>query len=396
MENLIPFLQQNWIALITAPPLLGIGAFLRYLFERKVEGRGTTEAISRLNALADLKEKMNKTGVTVAELHSFQAEALGKSAIVAVATAQRYVAVAEQLSEQAERAEQDAEWGHAGTQLEMNQISSNKATQADEELRTIFQQTLRGLEGDGVALLERSQMVWAQYREAEVEREGQIWNGGSIRPLMANLKYEAITRQRIAALASSGEGDSPPLLVDARAKTPLNLLEIIVPMVPQERVRGLLGAPTYTSGNRWQYRYEETQVEIAFNAGGAVEAVVVALCQGHQYAGTHPGENTDAPLGRMTLGDVIEHYPSTIEYSESLRTKEVYVRGRWGPPGAWTYYGYGALYVNTGVGHLQEVDFSWDKTSNQLVSEPKSVLINWMALMSSYGEPPGFDWFIKS
>src|SRR5450830_1486281 len=152
MENLIPFLQQNWIALITAPPLLGIGAFLRYLFERKVEGKGTTEAISRLNALADLKEKMNKTGVTVAELHSFQAEALGKSAIVAVATAQRYVAVAEQLSEQAERAEQDAEWGHAGTQLEMNQISSNKATQADEELRTIFQQTLRGLEGDGVAL----------------------------------------------------------------------------------------------------------------------------------------------------------------------------------------------------------------------------------------------------
>jgi Lysozyme inhibitor LprI len=278
----------------------------------------------------------------------------------------------------------------------MNQISSNKATQADEELRTIFQQTLRGLEGDGVALLERSQMVWAQYREAEVEREGQIWNGGSIRPLMANLKYEAITRQRIAALASSSEGDSPPLLVDARAKTPLNLLEIIVPMVPQERVRGLLGAPTYTSGNRWQYRYEETQVEIAFNAAGAIEAVVVALCQGHQYAGTHPGENADAPLGLLTLADIIEHYPSAIEYSESQRTKEVYTRGRWGPPGAWTYYSCGALYVNTGVGHLQEVDFSWDKTSNQLVSEPKSVLINWMALMSSYGEPPGFDWFIKS
>ena len=128
-----------------------------------------------------------------------------------------------------------------------------------------------------------------------------------------------------------------------------------------------------------------------------MDTVVVALCARQKYLGRNPTGHTDLPLGELTLADVLEggNEVEDIEYLESMRTRDVYLRGRWGPPGAWRYYACGALYVMSGAGDLADVEFDWDEKNGRLLTEPSHVLINWVASMSNYSSHvPGFNWFI--
>lgn len=184
------------------------------------------------------------------------------------------------------------------------------------------------------------------------------------------------------------------------ARTPLNLLDIITPGMHREHVRMLLGPPSAASDGRWLFRYQETQIEICYTEADAVQSIVIALCAGKKYYGSHPTAHTDQPIGELTLADLVSHGYNKIEdveYFESLRTREIYIRSRWGPPGAWTYYAAGALEVFSGIGYLEPVEFQWDAENNRLITDPSQVTINWIALMANYSEHiPGFNWYIKS
>lgn len=207
----------------------------------------------------------------------------------------------------------------------------------------------------------------------------------------------SISRLRLA-FENAVSGHAPSRLRLEYERTPLNLFDLVVPGMFREHVRTLLGPPHFAFEHRWRYRYQETQVEVCFTKTDSVDAVVVVLCAGKKYHGNHPTAHTDRPLGELTLADVLglEGNAQDIEFFESGRTQEVYVRGRWGPTGAWSYYACGALMVFTGVGYLAETSFEWDIERNSLKSEPNQVVINWMASTSSYSDlPPGFDWFIK-
>jgi hypothetical protein len=181
-------------------------------------------------------------------------------------------------------------------------------------------------------------------------------------------------------------------------KTPSNLFDLVVPDLHRDRVRGLLGSPDFVWGSTW-VDIRETQVEVRFTESDAVSAVVVALCLGKKYHGSHPAAHTDRPLGELTLADVLDGYGTldSVEFFQSMRTRELYMRDRWGPPGAWSYYACGALEVFSGAGLLAPVEFEWDSKNSRLISDPSTVIINWMSATASHSEDvPSFSWNIKA
>jgi tRNA A-37 threonylcarbamoyl transferase component Bud32 len=254
-------------------------------------------------------------------------------------------------------------------------------------------------------------MVSEERRQEQVVRElralkilmQQLVGHSELSALQAHAFTEAVRGdasiiQLKLAMKEAVAGEPPVRLRLEHPKTPLNLLDLVVPDLHRERVRGLLGPPDFVQADAWVYRYQETQVEVKFTESDSVKAVVIALCFDKKYYGSHPTAHTDQPLGELTLADVLDDFNGIedVEYFESLRTKEVFLRGRWGPPGAWSYYACGSLLVLTGVGALAPVDFEWDLESGRLLTDPRNVRINWMAATSFSGDDvPGFNWFIK-
>ena len=391
-------LQSPWFTIVLLPLGYGVFRLLEHAIKRRMEGKPESEKLDQYHKLVDLQEKLNKTGKTMADLDALRAHAFGGAADNAILIAQTYTTVAQKLVSDYEAV------SNQGTnaldsnsdqlsQSEMNELSGQKAAQADDELSTIIGTRLRGLDQHATQALLQSQAAWETFRRMEASRESQHWEGGSIRPLMANLRYEALTRERIAML-SSEDGSGLSDIVVAYPTTPRNLFDRIECSVPREKVTEWLGPPSYKFGKSCLYRYEETQVEITFDSHDAVKEVVVALIQGKVYDGVSPADAVSIPLGIMTLQDVLDIDESlTVEHFFSARTEEIYVKGRMGPSGAWTSFCFGALNVCSRAGLLQDTDFEWDAESGTLVTDPKDVLINWMAFGSD--ETPCFSWFIK-
>ncbi|MNW02085.1 hypothetical protein D3C71_1978180 [compost metagenome] len=78
-----------------------------------------------------------------------------------------------------------------------------------------------------------------------------------------------------------------------------------------------------------------------------------------------------------------------------MRTKELFVSVRTGPPGAWSESVCGALVVYSGAGALAEVDFEWDHENSQLKSDPRRTLVNWIGMPMGWPDPPSMYWFIE-
>ncbi|GJJ03433.1 hypothetical protein RugamoR64_39710 [Duganella rhizosphaerae] len=194
--------QNDWFKFLALPTVAALYKCGHYLWQRKIEGKPVTERIAQLHQIADLKAKLDKDGTTIEELQSFGAKALGRSAEVAIVTAKRYAETAYTLVTNADRAEHDPEWGAAQTQLEMNELSARKAFQADDDLGELVSSYLPTLTQESQEQLDVAQSAWSVFRDVEVEREAKKWEGGSIQPLMRFIRYEAITRERIASLSS--------------------------------------------------------------------------------------------------------------------------------------------------------------------------------------------------
>lgn len=182
-------------------------------------------------------------------------------------------------------------------------------------------------------------------------------------------------------------------IVDMRQPTPSNLLSHVSPGVPCEKVRKWLGAPASIHQEVWIYRYVDTQVQVTFDEKDVVGEVVVALVHGHSYRGSWtpwgPFE-----LGTVTIADLQELGHSLIEHRSSMRTEELIVRARVGPPGAWSECVFGALVIFSGAGALAHVDFEWDWEKQELVSPPSRTLVNWIGMTSGI-EVPYMYWYIE-
>lgn len=180
-----------------------------------------------------------------------------------------------------------------------------------------------------------------------------------------------------------------------RRPTPPNILDTIPLGTPREKVRERLGVQDVVDGNRWQYRFQDTQVEIAFDAAGSVQTLVIALVLNSKLRGVGAPFG-DFTLGEITVNDLIEMGHHALIYRNSLRTKELVVPVRTGPAGAWSECFFGAMVVHSGVGWLAETDFQWDETSERLISSAEETVLNWVGIGTDHGEPPYFDWYVKA
>jgi uncharacterized protein YecT (DUF1311 family) len=395
-------ISSKWGGWLILPLAYGVFRFGEYLLKRKVENKPEAEKIEQYSQLADLQKKLDENDMSIGDLNSLRRQVLGEEAANAVIVATQYADVAKQLVMDAKGIEHkpmkptepvSEDWDRTLTQADMNALSAEKAQEADQELTALVLDLMQRLSLDEAAWLQKAQNQWQAFRQVESEREAKAWEGGSIRPLMINAKFEAMTRERIASLQGETTGPDGSELEPRRLKTPPNLLQHLERGVPKARVSELVGTPTYIHGNIWLYRYDETQVELTFDDNDSIADVVVALCHGEIYAGYNP--IADIPLGKLTLADILGIDPQiTVEHRWSMRTEEVFVHVRIGPSGAWEDYFFGALSVFSGVGSLQEVLFEWDREAEELVTDPKDILINWVGTSSSL-EAPCFSWFIK-
>lgn len=402
LQWLKAIISSKWGGWLILPLIYGIFRFGEYLLKRKVENRPEAEKIEHYSQLADLQKKLDENDMSIGDLNRLRRQVLGEGAANAVLVATQYADVAKQLVMDAKGIEYEPmkprepvseDWDQTLTQGDMNALSAGKAQEADQELTALVLDLMQRLSLDDAALLQESQDQWQTFRKMEAEREAKKWEGGSIRPLMVNARFEAMTRERIASLQGEITGPDGSELAPRRVKTPRNLLQHLERGVPKARVSELVGIPTYIHGNIWLYRYDETQVELTFDENESIADVVVALCHGEVYGGYNP--ITDVPLGKLTLADLLEiDSQVTVEHRLSMRTEEIFVCIRSGPPGAWEDYFFGALSVFSGAGSLQEVLFTWDHETEKLVTDPKDILINWIGTSNSL-EAPFFSWFIK-
>ncbi len=394
-------LVSNWWPVV---PLLCFGVFrgLEYLVTRLIEGKPEAEKIEQYSMLADLQKKLAENKMSIGDLERLRGQVLGKEAENAIHVAEQYTRVASQLVENTKDAErpigkmrsfQSSVRAEAMTQAEMNAHSAAKAHEADSELTALVMDLMQRIGTEEAEALQRAQDQWSAFRMIEAERDAKVWEGGSIRPLLVNAKFEALTRERIASLRADGAGPDGVELEIRREKIPRNLFEHLELGVPKERIKVMLGTPTYIRGDSLLYRYEEAQVEITFDKDGGVSEWVVALCAGQSCPA--PGLVTDVPLGRLTLADLLEIDPQVVvQHRWSMRTREVFVRIRVGPPGAWDDYYFGALATTTGAGNLQDVFFKWDDDSQALITDPREVVINWVGMVDD-ADAPYFSWFIS-
>lgn len=198
-----------------------------------------------------------------------------------------------------------------------------------------------------------------------------------------------------AALQQGSADDRHARIAVVRKNAPVNILEVIGVGVPRARVEEILGVPSLILGGNLYYTYDDIQAEIQFGQHDAVDQVIVALCRGHTYSGLSALGITEIPLGHLTLRDLLQGYPGLdVQHSFSARTEEVFVRGRMGTGMAWTEYCFGALSVASEVGRLQETRFEWDYQLQQLSTDAREILINYMAVPGPHEGPPGFAWYI--
>jgi uncharacterized protein YecT (DUF1311 family) len=395
-------ISSKWGGWLILPLAYGVFRFCEYLLKRNVENKPEAEKIEQYSQLADLQKKLDENDMSIGDLNRLRRQVLGEEAANAVIVATQYAGVAKQLVMDAKGIEDkpmkptepvSEDWDRTLTQADMNSLSAEKAQEADQELTALVLDLMLRLSLEEAAWLQKAQDQWQAFRQVESEREAKAWEGGSIRPLMINAKFEAMTRERIASLQGETTGPDGSELEPRRVKTPRNLLQHLERGVPKARVSELVGTPAYIHGNIWLYRYNETQVELTFDENESIAAVVVALCDGEIYEGYNL--IADIPLGKLTLADILGIDPQiTVKHRWSMRTEEVFVHVRIGPSGAWEDYFFGALSVFSGVGRLQKVLFEWDSEAEELITDPKEILINWVGTAGSL-ETPSFSWLIK-
>jgi len=89
---------------------------------------------------------------------------------------------------------------NAQTQLEMNQCAGNAYKAADGELNQVYRKLVAVLDAEEKAQLKMAQTAWLKYRDANCEFVGDMYKGGSIRPMIYAFCLADVTRNRTTEL----------------------------------------------------------------------------------------------------------------------------------------------------------------------------------------------------
>ena len=385
------------LAALVLATLYGVGRLVEHYVTRLIDKRPQSEQISQLSQLADLREKLSKQGANLEDIKKLRDEIFNSKASKAIAFAEHYTAQAQIIVNSSIEAPPKragrARLSEATTQAEMNEEAFELAFFAERDLESLVARMQGPLDKTRQEALRRSQALWEEFREAESDRESQVAAGGSIQPLIKAMTKEALTRERIAALQADPFFDPERnWALVPRATTPFNLLDVVHPGVPSEKVLAALGSPSELHGSVRLYRYEDTQVQISLSDTDVVESVVIAACKGKKYL--FKSDYIDKPLGELTIHDLQALDPNfSFTHRFSARTEELVGTMRFGPSGAWTDFFFGALKLCSDSGELITTSFTFDNEKNELTSNPSHTLINWIGLGTSE-ESMAFYWYI--
>jgi len=95
----------------------------------------------------------------------------------------------------------EAKLESAETQTDMNLASREIAAYVAKKLAEREQEVTKDLDAEGIKLFEDASKAWRAYRDAQVAFEGDLYRGGSIRPLIHNRTFIRLTKERMDALS---------------------------------------------------------------------------------------------------------------------------------------------------------------------------------------------------
>jgi hypothetical protein len=172
-------------------------------------------------------------------------------------------------------------------------------------------------------------------------------------------------------------------------RAPSNIFDHVAPGASKDHVKVILGAPHRVyQQEMWAYRFKDAMIEIVFWENGGAKSIALALTT-HSPKSGFKIPMLDKPLGKMNLSDAMQD-EGELRYNSSLRSEEIVWLTRIGAPGIWLNYTFGALWPLT-PGYLADTSFTWNREEAKLISDPKDVLLNWIAVSDSYDEV-GFSW----
>lgn len=92
----------------------------------------------------------------------------------------------------------------AQTQADMNELSAEISQHQDRKLAKLEELVRNDLHDEELEVkLDKATVLWREYRDVQAEFEGDMYQGGSIRPLIYNEAFTRLTEERIAALISA-------------------------------------------------------------------------------------------------------------------------------------------------------------------------------------------------
>jgi hypothetical protein len=168
---------------------------------------------------------------------------------------------------------------------------------------------------------------------------------------------------------------------------PYDILNKIEPSSSKEKVQEILGAPHRIISNMWLYRFRKALIQVEFYENGAVKTVALALTIHSPKRGFVVPMHSK-PLGQIAFSDFGLEL-SRLRHRSSLRTSELLLETRAGPPGAWVNFTFGSLsplargmLADANIPHVVDgVDFS----------KAAKLRINWVGISES-SEEVYFEW----
>ncbi|GMV81677.1 MAG: hypothetical protein AMXMBFR7_28610 [Planctomycetota bacterium] len=103
-------------------------------------------------------------------------------------------------AEDAKLRELEARLDSAQSQTDMNIASGKIAEYLDKKLIEKEAEIAKDLDPEGVRLFTEAAKLWRDYRLAQVLFEGDLYRGGTIRPLIHNQTFSRLTQERLSAL----------------------------------------------------------------------------------------------------------------------------------------------------------------------------------------------------
>lgn len=380
------------------PFIYGAAGLCIYLIKKRLE----KNRIAEYNQLADLHKKLNDNETSIKALDHLRdtIEKKGEKSVIGLAWqyaehAKIYIKLAKELMNRCskdgylhKKIDNDPfsmAWNNAATQTDMNLLSSEKAEEIDHELTSLILYLLKCFSNDDANMLKKSQDIWLSFRQIEVDREAEQWNGGTICPLMANIKYEVITRERLVALREETKYPDGTKLEPCWIRTPSDILKYFKRGISKDSIYKLVGKPDYIIENTWFYRFSENQVELTFDNDEKLINGWMALCNEKFYSGYCPISNI--PFGELSIGDILKLNPNIlINHSCGPRMERIYVQV---PCNGTKNYFFGAIHIRNGGEdeYLKSVNFEWDYKLNRLITDPHSILTTWVGMLTPWGSP---------